>query len=205
VRTAGLATLEAPIGVIVIDDSPRSDGAEAVRQLAALGIAHQAMVTGDNERVANSVAGGAGIGEVHAKLLPEDKIEIVRRFQREYGPVGMVGDGINDAPALAAADLGIVMGAAGGDTAMETADIALMADDLSRLPYILKLSRSARAIIRQNIAFSLATKGQLLRMALFVGVPLWLAVVGDAGMSLAVTLNALRLAAFRHEPSQGAV
>ncbi len=151
------------------------------------------MLTGDNAGVARAVAHAAGLEEYRADLLPDQKLEIVREYQKQIGPVGMLGDGVNDAPALAGANVGIVMGAAGSDTAMETADVALMADDLTRLPFLIRLSRRTHGVIRQNIAFSLATKGVLLASAVTVGLPLWLAVMGDVGVSLLVTLNALRL------------
>jgi Cd2+/Zn2+-exporting ATPase len=183
----------APLAVIALADTPRADVATTVREMESLGIAHQAMVTGDNERAAAAIAKSVGLREWSAGLLPERKLEIVREVQSRHGVVGMIGDGINDAPALAAANVGIVMGAAGSDTAMETADIALMGDDLTRLPFLIRLSRRASAIIRQNIAFSLATKLALVVAAVTVGVPLWLAVVGDMGVSLLVTANALRL------------
>jgi Cd2+/Zn2+-exporting ATPase len=139
------------------------------------------------------VAEAAGLKQFKANLLPDQKQALVREYQRRYGKVGMVGDGINDAPALAAADVGIVMGAIGSDTAMETADIALMGDELTLLPYLIRLSRRTLSIIRQNILFSLGTKAILLVTATFVGLPLWLAVLGDVGVSLLVTLNAMRL------------
>ena len=154
-----LATPEQVLGIIAIADTPREEAADALRELKSLGVTRQAMLTGDNARAAQAVANAVGMAEVRAGLLPEDKLTLVREFQKKYGAVGMVGDGINDAPALAAADVGIVMGMQGNDTAMETADVALMTDDLSRLVYAIRLSRRARAIIRQNVAFSLVTKG----------------------------------------------
>lgn len=188
-----LATRERPIGIVLLSDAPRKDAAQAVAELEKLGVEFQAMLTGDNVHVAQDVANTAGLKEFKASLLPDQKQVLVREYQRRYGKVGMVGDGINDAPALAAADVGIVMGAMGNDTAMETADIALMGDELSRLPYLIRLSRRTMAVIQQNIAFSLVTKAILLATAVFVGIPLWLAVLGDVGVSLLVTLNAMRL------------
>jgi len=180
-------------GMVVAADSPRQGVAAVVADLESLGIACQALLTGDNVHAARSAAEAAGIREFKAGLLPEQKLELVREYRRRFGPVGMVGDGINDAPALAAADVGFVMGAVGSDTALETADVALMADDLTRLPFLIRLSRRTHAVIRQNVAFSLGTKAALLVAAVVVGIPLWLAVAGDVGVSLLVTLNALRL------------
>jgi Cd2+/Zn2+-exporting ATPase len=188
-----LANAQQPLGIIVLSDTPRADLAQTVRELESLGIEYQAMLTGDNPQVARSVAEAVGLHEYKASLLPEQKLTLVKEFQRRFGVVAMVGDGVNDAPALAAANIGIVMGAAGSDTAMETADVALMADDLTRLPVLIRLSRRTKAIIFQNVAFSLLTKAILLGAAVFVGIPLWLAVMGDVGVSLLVTLNALRL------------
>lgn len=188
-----LATKERPLGIILLSDAPRKDAALAIAELDKLGIEFQAMLTGDNVYVAQDVASAAGLKEFKANLLPDQKQALVQEYQWRYGKVGMVGDGINDAPALAAADVGIVMGAMGSDTAMETADIALMGDELSRLPYLIRLSRRTMAVIRQNIAFSLVTKAVLLVAAVFVGLPLWLAVLGDVGVSILVTLNAMRL------------
>ncbi|HXG23086.1 MAG TPA: cation-translocating P-type ATPase, partial [Chthonomonadales bacterium] len=188
-----LATKDRPIGIVLLSDVPRKDAAEAIAELEKLGVEFQAMLTGDNVHVAQDVANVAGLKEFKASLLPDQKQALVREYQWRYGKVGMVGDGINDAPALAAANVGIVMGAMGSDTAMETADIALMGDELSRLPYLIRLSRRTMAVIRQNIAFSLVTKAVLLVSAVFIGLPLWLAVLGDVGVSLLVTLNAMRL------------
>jgi Cd2+/Zn2+-exporting ATPase len=182
-----------PLGLIALSDTVRPETAAAVARLKKMGLSAQAIITGDNARVAEAVGTSAGIDKVHASLLPEDKLRLVNEYRERYGAVGMVGDGVNDAPALAAANVGIAMGAAGSDTAMETADIALMGDDLSRLPALISLSRRTRAIMQQNIVFSLATKLGLIVAAVTVGLPLWLAVVGDVGVSLVVTLNALRL------------
>jgi Cd2+/Zn2+-exporting ATPase len=188
-----LSSATQPIAVIALADTPRDDVAATVSELDSLGISHQAMITGDNPRAAEAVAKSVGLREWASSLLPDEKLDYVRQAQARFGVVGMIGDGINDAPALAASNVGIVMGAAGSDTAIETADIALMGDDLTRLPFLIRLSRRTAAIIRQNIAFSLATKLALVIAAVTVGVPLWLAVAGDMGVSLLVTLNALRL------------
>lgn len=188
-----LAGSQGPLGILGLSDSPRPAAASVVRELRRLGITHQEMLTGDNARVAGTVATQAGLDGFHAGLLPEDKLAKVRELQRTHGTVAMVGDGINDAPALAAANVGIAMGAAGNDTAIETADIALMGDDLSRLPALLRLSRRTRDVIHQNVGLTLITKLALLGAAMIVGIPLWLAVAGDVGVSLLVTCNALRL------------
>lgn len=179
--------------LFAIGDTARPEARAVVSDLAKLGLKEQAVVTGDNDRAAQSAAVAAGIAQVRADLLPEEKMSAVREFQQRVGPVGMIGDGINDAPALASADVGFAMAAEGSDTAIETSDVALMGDDLTRLPYLIRLSRTTSRIIRQNIAFSLATKLGLVVAAITVGLPLWLAVAGDVGVSLIVTLNALRL------------
>jgi Cd2+/Zn2+-exporting ATPase len=192
-----LAEEHRPVAVIALADTPRQGVAEVVRALRRLGVDRQAMVTGDHLASARAVSEQAGLDETHAALLPEQKLELVREYRELYSVVGMVGDGINDAPALAAASVGIAMGAAGNDTAIETADIALLGGDLSRLPALVALSRQTQAVIRQNIAFSLITKAALILAALTAGLPLWLAVFGDVGVSLIVTGNALRLRAHR--------
>jgi Cd2+/Zn2+-exporting ATPase len=150
------------------------------------------MLTGDADAPARRVAESLGIS-YRAGLLPEDKVEAVRELVRERGLVGMVGDGVNDAPAMSAASVGFAMGAAGTDVALESADVALMQDDLSKLAEAVKLSRSAEGIIRQNVFVSILIKGLFVLLAPFGLVALWLAVVADMGTSIAVTLNGLRL------------
>jgi Zn2+/Cd2+-exporting ATPase len=151
------------------------------------------LLTGDQETPAKALASGLGITEYRASLLPEDKVAAVEELKRHYGVLAMVGDGVNDAPALATADVGIAMGVAGTDAALETADVALMADELAKIPFAIRLSRAASRNIRMNIAFSLLLKGAFLVMA-FAGVAtLWMAVVADMGASLIVIGNALRL------------
>jgi Cd2+/Zn2+-exporting ATPase len=158
------------------------------------GIRHVAVLTGDTRATGEAIVRAAGADSVLAELLPEEKAAAVRALRERYGPVVMVGDGINDAPALATADVGIAMGAAGTDVALETADIALMGDDLNGVAAALELSRRTGAVIRQNIAFSLATKLLALVLAAFGFVNLWIAVAADMGASLAVTVNGMRLA-----------
>jgi Cd2+/Zn2+-exporting ATPase len=182
------------VGVIAIADEVRPAAERAVTRLHDLGVEHVVMLTGDNEGTARAIAERVGVDEYRAELLPDEKVDAVEALQAEYGDVAMVGDGINDAPALATADVGIAMGAAGTDTALETADIALMGDDIGKLPYLYALSHEANGVIRQNIWASLAVKALLA-----LGVPLGLVsvalavVVGDMGMSLGVTGNAMRL------------
>jgi Cd2+/Zn2+-exporting ATPase len=158
------------------------------------GIVHVAVLTGDTRAVGEAIAQAAGADSVLAELLPAEKAAAVRELRERFGPVAMVGDGVNDAPALAVADVGIAMGAAGTDVALETADIALMGDDLNGVADALDLSRRTSGVIRQNIALSLATKGIALVLAAFGIVNLWIAVAADMGTSLAVTANGMRLA-----------
>jgi Cd2+/Zn2+-exporting ATPase len=180
-------------GVIAVADEIRPTARATVERLHDLGVEHVVMLTGDNERTAGAIAEEVGVDEFRAELLPEEKVEAVEALQDEYGTLAMVGDGINDAPALATADVGVAMGAAGTDTALETADIALMGDDLSRLPYLYDLSGRANRVIRQNVWTSLAAKAAL-AVAVPFGLPIWAAVLfGDAGMTLGVTGNAMRL------------
>jgi Cd2+/Zn2+-exporting ATPase len=178
---------------ISLADRARDGAAGAIDQLRRLGIERTIMLTGDNQGTADAIGLEVGIDEIRAELLPEDKLNVLTDLKRKYG-VAMVGDGVNDGPALAAATVGIAMGAAGSDTALETADVALMGDDLERLPYVMRLSRRATMVIRQNIAFAIGIKA-----VLAIGVPLGYVslitavLVGDLGVSLAVTVNALRL------------
>ncbi|MBX0297921.1 heavy metal translocating P-type ATPase [Haloarcula nitratireducens] len=189
------------LGAIAIADEVRPASKRAVERLHELGVERVVMLTGDNEGTARAIAEQVGVDEYRAELLPEEKVDAVEELQTECGEVAMVGDGINDAPALATAEVGIAMGAAGTDTALETADIALMGDDVGKLPYLYELSHTANGVIRQNIWASLGVKALLA-----VGVPLGLVsvalavVVGDMGMSLGVTGNAMRLS--RIEPDR---
>jgi Zn2+/Cd2+-exporting ATPase len=181
------------IAVFGLADQPRAEAADAVRALRDhAGMRRLVMLTGDSERVARTIAARTGITEWRAGLLPTDKLDTVRALQSD-GAVAMVGDGVNDAPALAAADVGIAMGAAGSDVALESADVALMGDDLDRLPDAVNHSRRTLRIIRQNVIASLAVKGVFVILAPLGLVTLVMAVAADMGMSLLVTLNALRL------------
>ena len=183
---------DGPLAVFGLSDSLRPDAKATVEALRASGVGELVMLTGDAEAPARRVAGELGI-EYRARLLPEQKIEAVRGLVAEHGDAGMVGDGVNDAPALAASSVGFAMGAAGTDVALETADVALMQDDLPKLAEAVRLSRSAERIIRQNVAVSIAIKGLFVLLAPFGLVALWLAVLADMGTSIAVTLNGLRL------------
>lgn len=180
-------------GFIALADELRPTTRDALQSLRELGIEHLIMLTGDNAPTAKAIAERAGVDEIRAELLPQDKITAVEELVDRYKSVAMIGDGVNDAPALARATIGIAMGAAGADAAIETADIALMTDDLSRLPWLIKHSRRTLAIIRQNIAFSLAVKALFVGLT-FVGMAsLWGAIAADMGASLLVIFNGLRL------------
>lgn len=188
-----VATAEDFLGIIAVADEVRETSATAIAALKRTGIRRTVMLTGDNEATARTIASRVGVDEFRAELLPQDKVKAVQELLQQYGKVAMVGDGINDAPALATATVGIAMGGAGTDTALETADIALMADDLTRLPFTIRLSRAALGVIRQNIGFSLAIKAMAVA-AVFPGwLTLWLAILADMGASLLVTLNGMRL------------
>ena len=181
-------------GIIAVADEIRPDAKQAITSLHDRGVEQIIMLTGDNERTARAIATDLGVDEYRAELLPDEKVSAIRELDEEYDGVAMVGDGVNDAPALATATIGIAMGAAGTDTALETADIALMSDDLSRLPYLYELSQKSNGVIRQNIWSSLGAKGLLAIGVPFGLVPVWAAIlIGDAGMTVAVTGNAMRL------------
>lgn len=180
-------------GFISLADTVREETKGILDDLHAAGIENVAMLTGDNQGTANAIAREVGIDSVHAELLPENKVEIVEQMVKRYQQVAMVGDGVNDAPALARSSLGIAMGAVGTDAAIETADIALMSDDLSKVPWLIHHSRRTLAVIRQNIWFSLAVKLVFVVLA-FVGfASLWAAIAADMGASLLVIFNSLRL------------
>jgi len=185
------------LGLVAVMDRERPDAAQRIAELRAAGIERIVMLTGDNPQVAEAMARRLGIDEVHAGLLPADKLRIVEQLRQRYGAVAMVGDGVNDAPALAAATVGIAMGAAGTDAALETADLVLMRDDLGAISYALRLSRRTQRVVWQNIAFALAVVVVLVSATLTIGVPLPLGVVGHEGSTIIVVLNGLRLLLFR--------
>lgn len=186
-----------PAGMIGLADRPREESREAVEMLIRLGI-RPVMLTGDDPVTASRIAGALGIAEFHARLKPPDKLEWLERVDRDARPTAMVGDGVNDAPALAAAGVGIAMAAAGSDVALETADAALMGDQVERLPYLFRLARSSRRVIRQNVVASILIKLSLAAAVPFGLVSLVAAVlVGDLGASLGVTANSMRLAGLR--------
>jgi Cd2+/Zn2+-exporting ATPase len=204
-KTVILVGTESDIeGVIAVADTVRPEAARTMELVAGLDLT-VVMLTGDNERTARAVADRLGIDRVHAGLLPAEKVDAVDRLTAEFDGIAMVGDGVNDAPALAAADVGVAMGAAGTDAAIETADVALLGDDLLKLPYLVRLSRRATRVIRQNIAGSLGAK-----VLLALGVPFGLVgvveaiVIGDMGMSLGVTGNSMRLAGIEPEAAEPA-
>jgi len=180
-------------GMIALADAVRPATRDAVARLRVLGVHHVVMLTGDNRPTAEAVAKEAGITEVMAELLPADKVQAVESLIGRYGTVAMIGDGVNDAPAMARATLGIAMGAAGSDAAIETADVALMSDDLAKVPWLVQHSRRTLAIIRQNIAVSLGVKAVFVVLTLFGAASLWAAIASDMGVSLLVIANALRL------------
>jgi Zn2+/Cd2+-exporting ATPase len=180
-------------GVIALADTPRPEARDVVELLAQAGLDRVAMLTGDSAAAAHAIAKDVGIRDVHAALLPADKVDVVKDLRRQWGSLAMVGDGVNDAPALAAADVGIAMGAAGSDVALETADVALMGDDLVKLPFAIRLSRAALRTVRFNIAAALLLKLAFLGLAIGGCTSLWLAIVADTGMSLVVIANGLRL------------
>lgn len=181
------------IGVLGLADTPRKEASAMLGRLRRLGIRKAIMLTGDNERVGRAIAKAVGLDEVHAGLLPEDKLQAIVELERSCGKVAMVGDGVNDAPALARATVGIAMGGASTDAALETADVALMADDLTRLPFVVGLSRASRRVILQNLWLSLGVVGLLIPATLFGWAGIGLAVVAHEGATLVVVANALRL------------
>jgi Zn2+/Cd2+-exporting ATPase len=191
--TVGVAADGEAIGVIGVADELREGAEDTVAMLGRHGIEHVVLLTGDHELAARALAESVGISDYRPSLLPEQKLAAVEALRARHGSLAMVGDGVNDAPALAAADVGIAMGVAGTDAALETADVALMADELAKIPYVLRLSRATVRNIRVNVGFSLALKAAFLVLALTGGATLWMAVLADMGASLIVIGNALRL------------
>jgi Cd2+/Zn2+-exporting ATPase len=183
----------AALGVLGLTDEMREAGRHAVASLRDEGVSRVVLLTGDRASSAEAVRDGVGLDEAHAELMPRDKVDHVVRLRERYGPVAMVGDGINDAPALAAADVGIAMGQAGTGIAIETADVALMTDDLGRLPYAVRLGRATLANIRLNVGLALGLKLAFVVLAVSGVATLWMAIVADTGASLLVTASSLRL------------
>ncbi|MFC0562477.1 heavy metal translocating P-type ATPase [Halalkalibacter alkalisediminis] len=181
------------LAIFAVADEIRESSLNMMKKLQDLGIQKTIMLTGDNEKTANSIAIKMGVSETKANLMPEEKLVYIKELRNQYQHVAMVGDGVNDAPALAAANVGVAMGGAGTDTALETADIALMSDQLNKLPYTIKLSRTTLNIIKQNITFSLVLKVAALLLIIPGWLTLWLAIFADIGATLLVTLNSLRL------------
>jgi Cd2+/Zn2+-exporting ATPase len=193
-----LGTKDSFLGIIAVADEVRDKSAEAITALKIVGLSKTIMLTGDNSITAKAIAAQVGVDEFRADLLPQDKVTAIRDLLKN-GKVAMIGDGINDAPALALATVGIAMGGASTDTALETADVALMADDLSKLPFAIRLSRNALGIIKQNITFSIIIKTAAI-LAVFPGwLTLWIAILADMGATIIVTLNSLRLLGIKHE------
>ncbi len=180
-------------GLIAVADPIREESKAVLQKLKDIGVQHTVMLTGDHVATANAVAVDLGLTDVHAGLMPDDKLTKIRLLREQYGRVAMVGDGINDAPALAASSVGIAMGGAGTDAALETADIALMADDLEKLPYTIRLSRKTLRIIKENIMFALGLKIIALLLIIPGWLTLWIAIFADMGATLLVVLNSLRL------------
>lgn len=187
------------LGVVGLADTPRDGVKQVLERLHRIGVSKTIMLTGDNERVGRAIADAVGLDEVKAGLLPEDKVKAMEEFAERYGQVAMIGDGVNDAPAMARATVGIAMGGAGTDVALETADVALMADDLSKLPFAVALSRASRRIIRQNLWVSLGVVALLIPATLFGWAGMGLAVLVHEGSTLVVVINALRLLAYPDE------
>lgn len=181
------------LGLLAVADEVRGNSKAVLQKLHSIGIQETIMLTGDNTGTAKAIGNQVGVSNIQAELLPQDKLAFIKELRNKYDRVAMVGDGVNDAPALAASTVGIAMGGAGTDTALETADIALMADDLGKLPFTVKLSRKALAIIKQNITFSLGIKLVALLLVIPGWLTLWIAIFADMGATLIVTLNGLRL------------
>lgn len=181
------------LALIVVADQVRKESKNVIEKIHQLGILKTIMLTGDNQRTGSAIGQQLGMTEVKAELLPQDKLDIVKQLKQQYPKVAMVGDGVNDAPALASATVGIAMGGAGTDTALETADIALMADDLSKLPFTIELSRKAMNIIKENITFAIGIKVLALLLIIPGWLTLWMAIFADMGATLIVTINGMRL------------
>ena len=192
-----IAENQTAIGLIALADTLRREAAPTMKALKQSGVAHTIMLTGDNTRSASAIAKEIGLTEFRAELMPDDKLTIIRELVKEYGQVAMIGDGVNDAPALANATVGIAMGGAGTDVALETADVALMGDDLSKLPFAVGLGRATRAIIIQNLFISLGVIALLIITSLTGIVSIGIAIIFHEGSTLVVVANALRLLGYK--------
>jgi Cd2+/Zn2+-exporting ATPase len=190
---AYVAQDDAVIGALVVADRQRQSAREAIELLRSHGVRRVIMLTGDHPETAQAVAAALHVDDYHAGLLPEQKHDLVRQLRSDAEPMMMVGDGVNDAPALAAADVGVAMAAAGSDAALETADVALMSDELLKLPYALRLARATVRNVKTNVVVSLVLKAAFLVMAIAGAATLWMAVLADTGASVIVVANALRL------------
>jgi len=198
--TVLLADRKELLGIIVISDTLRPQSISAVEELASLGVDPVVMLTGDNEGTASAIAGELGIRNYHSGLLPGEKVEKVKELLDVHGTVAVVGDGVNDAPALAVATIGVAMGSTGTDVALETSDVALMSDDLTRVPYLIRLGRKTLRVIKENITIALLTKFVFFALALSGLATLWMAVGADMGASLIVIVNGMRLLGGRSDP-----
>lgn len=193
-KTVMLAgTNDKVLALIAVADEVRETSQRVIQQLHETGIGHTVMLTGDNQNTAQTIAEHVGVTDVHSGLMPEDKLNVINSLKEKHKHVGMIGDGVNDAPALAASTVGIAMGGAGTDTALETADVALMGDDLTKLPFTVKLSRKTLNIIKANITFAIAIKVLALLLVIPGWLTLWIAILSDMGATILVALNSLRL------------
>lgn len=191
-----LATQQEPLCIFAVADTIRDSSVQAIKDMQAHGV-HCVVLTGDNQTTADAIGKQVGVEEVRGNMLPEDKLRAIDELRQRYGVVGMVGDGINDAPALAKSSIGFAMGAAGTDTALETADVALMEDDLRRIPLFIALSRKTGAVLKQNITLAIGIKAVFLALTFANIATLWMAVFADMGASLLVVFNGLRLLRFK--------
>ncbi len=190
-------------GLIALADSVRPGARQLLGELRAAGIKHTIVLTGDNKSTAEAIGREEGVDEILAELLPADKVTAIESLVVKYDRVAMVGDGINDAPAMGRATIGIAMGAAGSDAAIEAADIALMSDDLTKLPWLIHHSRRTLAVVRQNIVLSLSVKALFVVLTLMGTASLWSAIAADMGASLLVIVNGLRLLNVRADTAPG--
>lgn len=199
-KTVMLAgTNDKVLALIAVADEVRATSKRVIQKLHEAGIDKTVMLTGDNHSTAKAIAEHVGVSDVQSELMPEDKLNVINKLKEKYKHVGMVGDGVNDAPALAASTVGIAMGGAGTDTALETADVALMGDDLQKLPFTVKLSRKTLNIIKANITFAIAIKVLALLLVIPGWLTLWIAILSDMGATILVALNSLRLIKMKDE------